>query len=391
MSEHNESDALLSGHVPPPRGLGKLGLIAGGVAVLVVAWGLFSRNHADVNAQSFADEQAVPTVHLVAPGKAGSSTQLVLPGTMQAWTSARIFPRVAGYVRSWDKDIGSQVGSGTPLGYIDTPELDQQIIQARATLQRTKAEAALAKSTAARWNDLLTSNSVSHQEADEKNAGAATATATVAEAQANLGRLLALKSYATVRAPFAGVVTLRQSDIGDLVGPGTTNPQPMFAVADEHRMRIYVNVPQQYSAQIHAGLTAGLTVPEAPGQVMHATVLAQANAISQQSGALQVQLVIDNPQHLLKTGGYAQIAFNLPVQVGLVTVPSSALVLRGGGTRVGTVTADGHVHLIPVTVGRDMGATVQITSGLSPDTKVINDPADSIADGQKVQIGGSHG
>jgi RND family efflux transporter MFP subunit len=389
MSEHSEK--LLPDTITPPGGLRKAGLIAGGVAVLVVGWGLFSRNHADVVAQSFADAQAEPTVHLVTPQVAGRSDSLVLPGTMQAWNSARIFARVSGYVRSWSKDIGAQVGGGTPLGYIDTPELDQQIIQARATLMRTKAEAALAKSTATRWNDLLTSNSVSHQEADEKNAGAATANAAVAEAQANLGRLLAMKAYGTVRAPFAGIVTARNSDIGDLVGPGATNPQPMFAVADLNRIRVYVNVPQQYSAQMKAGQTATLTIPEAPGQALKATVLAQANAINPTSGALQVQLVTDNPTHLLKPGGYAQVSFSLPVQVGLTTVPSGALILRGGGTKVATVTPDGHVHLIPVTVGRDMGATVQITSGLSTTTKIVKDPADSIEEGQKVRIGGDHG
>lgn len=388
MSDSSEN--LLPDTITAPRGLGKAGLIAGGVAVLVVGYGLFSRNHADVAAQSFADGQSQPTVHLTNPQVAGKSDALVLPGTMQAWNSARIFARAAGYVRSWSKDIGSQVGEGTQLGAIDTPELDQQIIQARATLLRTKAEATLAKSTAVRWNDLLTSNSVSHQEADEKNAGAATANAAVAEAQASLGRLLAMKSYATVRAPFAGLVTSRNADIGDLVGPGATNQQPMFTVADLNRIRIYVNVPQQYSAQMKAGQTATLMIPEAPGQPMKATVLAQANAINPLSGALQVQLVTDNPSHLLKPGGYAQVSFNLPAQVGLTTVPSSALVLRGGGTRVATVTADGHIHLIPVTVGRDMGATVQITSGLPITTKIVKDPADSIEEGQKVRIGGGN-
>ena len=389
MSDHTEN--LLPDTITAPRGLRRAGLIAGGVAVLVVGYGLYHRHHADGAAQSFADAQAEPTVHLTSPQVAGKSDALVLPGTMQAWTSARIFARVSGYVRSWSKDIGAQVGEGTPLGLIDTRELDQQIIQARATLLRTRAQAALARSTATRWNDLLTSNSVSHQEADEKNAGAATANAAVAEAQASLGRLLAMKAYGTVRAPFAGIVTARNADIGDLVGPGATNPQPMFAVADLNRIRIYVNVPQQYSAQMKAGQSATLMIPEAPGVPMKATVLAQANAISPLSGALQVQLVTDNPTHLLKPGGYAQVSFNLPAPVGLTTVPSGALILRGGGTRVATVTPDGRVHLIPVTVGRDMGATVQITSGLSTATKIVKDPTDSIEEGQKVHIGGDHG
>lgn len=390
-SENSLAETSLAENAPPPRGLGRLGLIAGGLAVAVVAAGIIARHRSDESAQAWSDAQAIPTVHLSHPAMAGTSTELVLPGTMQAWTSARIFARVPGYVKNWYKDIGASVGEGTPLGAIDTPELDQQIIQARATLARTKAEAGLARSTAARWNDLLTTNSVSHQEADEKNAGAATARASVGEAQANLGRLLAMKAYATVRAPFAGVVTLRNADIGDLVGPGATNPQPMFAVADLHRIRIYVNVPQQYSAQMHAGLAATLSVPEAPGAPVKATVLDQANAISPLSGALQVQLATDNPTHLLKPGGYAQVHFSLPVPVGQVTVPSSALVLRGGGTRVATITPDGRIHLIPVTVGRDMGSSVQITSGLSTATWIVDNPADSIEEGQKVRVGGRHG
>ncbi len=370
----------------PPRGLKKTGLIIGAIAVLVIVAGLIARRHDDTSSQQWSNQQAIPTVHLITPAATGRPEGLLLPGTLEAWVSARIFARVPGYVHAWYHDIGDHVGAGTPLGAIDTPEIDQQIIQARAALARAQAETTLARTTAARWQDLLSTASVSRQETDEKNADYATHTAAVREAQANLGRLLAMKAYATVRAPFAGEVTLRNADIGDLVGPGATTQQPMFAMADEHRMRIYVNVPQQYAAAMHPGLSATLAIPEAPGKAIPATVTAASGAINSQNGAFQVQLVTDNPGSLLKSGSYAQVQFELPVSRSLVTVPSSALVLRGSGTRVATVDSTGRVHLLPVTLGRDLGATVEAASGLSLGTPIIDNPPDSIVDREQVHV-----
>ena len=249
---------------PRPRGLAKAGLVLGGAAAVVVVIGLVARSHQDVSTQQWSDGQAVPTVHLIAATHGGKANTLVLPGMLAAWNEAKIFARVPGYVRGWSRDIGAHVGAGTPLGAIDTPELDQQIIQARAALDRAKAEEMLARTTAARWKDLLSSASVSRQEADVKSADAVTHAAAVREAQANLGRLLAMKAYATLRAPFAGEVTMRNADIGDLVGPGATAQTPLFIMADEHRMRVYVNVPQQYSAVMRAGLPAGVLLAASP-------------------------------------------------------------------------------------------------------------------------------
>lgn len=377
--------------VQPPRGLARTGLIIGGLALAVVAGGLVLRHHDAEEAQERSDKLAVPSVHLVLPESAGKSDELVLPGTMQAWTSAHIYARVAGYVRAWYKDIGATVSEGQPLGAIDTPELDQQIIQARATLVRAKAEATLARSTSARWKDLLKSNAVSIQETDEKNADAATHNAQVQEAAAALGRLVAMKAYATVRAPFSGIVTQRNSDIGDLVGPGAATQTPMFAMVDEHRMRIYVNVPQQYSAAMHAGQSATLQVPDYPGHVFNATVLDQSFSINPQSGALQVQLATDNPGTQLKAGGYAEVHFALPVAANRVTIPSGALVLRGGGTQVATIGVNGRIHLVPVVLGRDLGGKVEVAAGLTPQTRIVANPPDSISEGEVVKVDGSHG
>ena len=375
---------------PRPRGLAKAGLVLGGAAAVVVVIGLVARSHQDVSTQQWSDGQAVPTVHLIAATSGGKANTLVLPGTLAAWNEAKIFARVPGYVRGWYRDIGAHVGAGTPLGVIDTPELDQQIIQARAALDRARAEEMLARTTAARWKDLLASASVARQEADVKSADAVTHAAASREARANLGRLLAMKAYATLRSPFAGEVTMRNADIGDLVGPGTPAQTPLFIMADEHRMRIYVNVPQQYSAAMHAGLSAGLTVPEAPSRLFHAQLIAASGAIDSRSGALQVQLVTDNADGALKTGGYAQVRFELPNAGGQVTLPASALVLRAAGTQVATVTSESRVHLLRVTIGRDLGGTVEIASGLPPATRVIDNPPDSISDGERVHVEAGH-
>lgn len=370
----------------PPRGLRSAGIAAGLVAAAVVLAGSLSRLHSTHEATQWSAAQAVPTVRLITPVVSSGNNELVQPGTIEAWTSARLFARVQGYVKAWYADIGKRVNEGAPLGAIDTPELDQQIIQARATLTRVKAEAALARTTAARWRDLFTTTSVSRQEVDEKNAAAETQAAAVNEAKANLGRLLAFKAYAVVRAPFTGVVTLRNADIGDLVGPGAATQTPMFAMADDRKLRVYVSVPQQYAPAIHPGLAAHLSVPAWPGRDFEAHVVDQSGAVNSQNGSVQVQLMTANPGGALKPGGFAQVRFDLPVPAGRLTVPASALMLRGGGTRVATVDAGGHAHLLKVEIGHDQGNTVEISAGLKPGTPIIDSPPDSLEEGDKVQV-----
>lgn len=370
-----------------PPGLKKAGVVAVIVAAGVVAVGAFSRHHQTVETQAWADARAIPTVHLIPVGSPDASAALTLPGTLQAWNAAKLYARVGGYLKAWYKDIGAPVAAGTPLGQIDAPELDQQILQAKAALVRARADAALAKSTAARWNDLLTTNSVSRQEADEKNGDLAARNAAVQVAEADLGRLMALKGFTTVRAPFAGVVTVRSADIGDLVGPGASAQQPLFAVADMRRMRIYVNVPQNYSAALKPGLAATITAPDYPGRHWPAHVVGASGAINAQSGAFQVQLVTDNADGALKAGGYANVVFDLPGQAGTVTIPSSTLIFRAEGTQVATVGPGGHVHLLPVSVGRDLGGKVEITNGLGVGTRIVDNPPDSISEGELVRVG----
>lgn len=385
-----QSEAPLSPQTRAPRGLKTAGIAAVVIAGAVIALGTMSRAHDAGEAQHWSDARSIPVVHLVPVQAAAANGTLSLPGTMEAWDAAKLYARVGGYVRAWDKDIGATVAAGTPLAQIDTPELDQQIGQARADLASALANAGLAKSTAARWNDLLTTHSVSQQEADEKNGELAVRNAAVNAARANLGRLLAMKGFATVRAPFAGVVTQRAADIGDLVGPSSGNQQPLFSVADVRKIRIYVSVPQVYSSAIHPGLSATLSVPDYPGRSFTAQVIGQSGAISQQSGAFQVQLVTDNPGALLKPGGYAKVGFNVAGQAGTVQIPSSALVFRAEGARVALVGADGHVHLQAITIGRDLGPTVEVLGGLKPGDRVVDNPPDSVSEGELVRVQQTH-
>ena len=374
----------------PPKGLRIAGIVAAVIAVGTVAIGVSGRLADTASAQHWSDARSIPAVHLIPVSHDAASDPLTLPATMAAWNAAKLYARVGGYVKAWYRDIGAHVGSGTPLGLIDTPELDQQIDQARAALASAVADQRLARSTATRWNDLLATNSVSQQEADEKNGNLAAKTASVDAAKANLGRLLALKSFATLRAPFAGVVTTRAADIGDLVGPGATAQQPLFAVADVSRIRVYINVPQVYSAAIRDGLPAKLTVPDYPGRTFAAHVVGDSGAVDSQSGTFQVQLVADNPGEVLRPGGFAQVRFDIRSQGTSVQIPSSALLFRAQGTQVALVDGGGHVRLRRVSIGRDLGQTVEIASGLQASDRVVDNPPDSISDGELVRVEGAH-
>jgi len=381
----------VAGSPAAPKGLKAAGVVAIVVAIGVVVAGTISRSGDTKDAQHWSDARSVPTVKLIPVAPSSTADGLTLPGTMAAWNEARLFARVPGYVKTWWKDIGDKVSNGTALGQIETPDLDQQIVQARAALTSARAAAGLAKTTADRWNDLLSSASVSRQEADEKNGDLAVKSATVQEAEANLGRLLALKSYATVRAPFAGIVTVRNADIGDLVGPGATNQQPMFDVADVHSIRLYIDVPQSYSAAMKPGLQATLTVPDYPGETFVAHVIGTSNAIDPKSGTLNVQLVADNSTGRLKPGGYAQVRFSVPGDPGTVTIPSSSLIFRSAGTEVAMVGPGDQIQMRPITVGRDLGGKVEVVAGLSRDAKIVDNPPDSLAPGEHVHVDASHG
>ena len=375
-----------------PRGLLTAGVVAVIAATGIVAYGAFGRSHEVAAAQDWANARAIPAVHLTTVTAGGASNALTLPGTLQAFTSAKLYARVGGYLKAWYKDIGAKVAAGTPLGLIDTPELDQQIIQARADLASARANQNLSETTAKRWAKLLETTSVSRQEADEKAGDFAVKSALVNAQQANLNRLLATKGFATITAPVAGVVTARNADIGDLVNAGTSAAEPLFTVADVHRIRVYVNVPQNYTAVLKPGLAATLTLPDYPGRSFPATVVATSGAINAQSGSLLVQLMAANPDGELKPGSYAQVSLGVPAQAAAVQIASTALIFRDQGSQVATVDAGGHIHLQRITIGRDLGPRVEVASGLTAGQRIVDNPPDSLADGELVRIvGGTNG
>jgi len=376
-------------HLPEPTHLGRLKITAI-VAVLlaggIIAIGTVRRASDKTEAQQWTNAVAIPTVHLVPVETVAATNGLTLPGTMQAWNTAKIYAQVNGYVKAWYKDIGSQVANRTALGVIQTPELDQQIVQARATLTKAQSDVRLARSTSNRWSELLSSRAVSKQEAEEKNGDLSDKQAEVKAEQANLDRLVAMKAFSTLRAPFAGAITLRSADIGDFVGPNADNHQPLFAVSDTHAIRVYVSVPQSYSANIKPGLAVALTVPDFPNRVFTAHLVGDAGAVDPQMGTFQIQLLIDNADHALRPGGYAQVKFALPTQSGTVAIPSSTLIFRAAGTQIATVGQDGRVQMHSVTIGHDLGSTVEVTSGLDRKARLIDNPPDSIEQGELVRI-----
>lgn len=375
---------------PKRKTITRLRIGAAVTAVVVaglVANGIVVRMQAHADQESFAVAQSVPTVTVVRPHSAVTGNVLTLPGTLQAWYSAPIYARVPGYLTKWYKDIGAHVRKGELLADIDTPELDEQITQAKADLANAAAARQLSDITNQRWQHLVAIGAVAKQDADNKAGDLAVKTAAVESAKANLDRLMALKEFARITAPFDGVVTQRTTDIGALVNPGgVTGATQLFTVADLHEIRVYVQVPQNYSAQIHGNLTAGLILPEYPGQTFTANLVSTSNAIDRQTNTLLVELDAENASEKLKPGEYAQVSFSLPTPASTVTVPASALLFRGDGLQVATVNSQNHVVLKTVTVAEDLGTSVRLNSGLSPADRVIDNPPDSIGNGDAVRV-----
>ena len=354
-------------------------------AIAVAYTGISGRRHDDEKLTQWTQEQAIPPVAVVAPQRGGGVRELVLPGNVDAFYSADIHGQVKGYVQEWRKDIGAKVHQGDILAVVDTPELDQSIAVAQGELARSKANLALAKVTAARWNSLRATAAVSQQTADEKDADARAREADVEASQSNVDRLKAEKGFANIVAPFDGVVTARNVDVGSLVRGDGTSSQSLFTVADIHQMRIYVPVPESYSAELKDGMKATLELPEYPDRKFEATILTTAHAIDPKSRTLLVELLADNKDGLLAPGAFTRVHFQLPPDPNTLTVPASALMYRDTAPRVATVGADNHIVLKEVQVERDLGTAVEIT-GLSPDERVVANPPDSIADGEEVRV-----
>ena len=356
------------------------------VAVLATVIGLAVRAHDYHRVVSWTDAQEIPTVQLASVVGKTDSHAMTLPGRIDAWISAPIHARVSGYLKSWDKDIGSTVNAGDTLGIIDTPELDQQFDQAKAVLVRTKADQRLAQITSQRWQHLLTSNSVSKQEADEKSGEAEVAAANVLSAQADVDRLAALESFKHITAPFSGTVTSRNTDIGDLISSTSESSPALFTVADTSKMRLYVRIPQGYAASIKPGMTVNVSVLEHPGETYKATLIGSSGSVNQESGSLLAQFEATNPHGELLPGDYAEVTLPVAVNTHLITVPATVLIFRAAGPQVAVLGADNRVQLRDIHIGMDLGDSLEIDHGLHPDDRIIDHPPDSLSQGDKVKL-----
>jgi RND family efflux transporter MFP subunit len=355
-------------------------------AVAVAASGISGRRHDDEQLNQWTQEQAIPPVAVVTPQHGGSTRELVLPGNVEAYFSASIHGQVSGYVREWRKDIGARVHQGDILAVVDTPELDQSIGMAQSELAKAKANLALAKVTATRWNSLRASAAVSQQAADEKDSDAHAKAAEVDAAQSNVDRLKAQKGFADIVAPFDGVVTARNVDVGSLVRADSNNSQALFTVADIHQMRVYVPVPESYAADLKEGMKATLELPEHPDRKFDATIVTTSHAIDQKSRTLLVELLADNKDGLLSPGAFARVHFEIPPDPNTSRIPASALLYRDNALQVAALGLDNRITLKKVHIARDLGTEVEITGGLSQGERIVANPPDSIGDGEEVRV-----
>ncbi|QSA96437.1 efflux RND transporter periplasmic adaptor subunit [Methylococcus sp. EFPC2] len=358
-------------------------------AVLTVAHGLTSRNAENERLKAWTEAQAIPTVAVVSPAAGGNVSGLELPGRLEAHAQAPIFARVNGYLKRWTSDIGTPVKAGQLLAEIETPDLDQQLAQARADLATAEADAALAVTTAKRWQALLASNTVSRQDVDEKTGFASAKQAALQSARANVERYAALKNFARLVAPFDGVVTTRNTDVGALINAGTGAGQELFVVSDVKRLRVYVSVPQSYVPRVPPGTQASLKVPEHPDRSYTATVSAAAGAVDAASGTSLMQLIVDNAAGQLMPGAYAGVKLDLPRNAASLTIPASALIFDAKGAQVAVLDAGNRVVLKPVSIARDLGKVIEIGAGLAAEDRLIDNPPDGIANGDEVRIAAS--
>jgi len=369
---------------PSSRSLTRYGIGAGVIAIAIAAVGIASRVNADRALGEIAADNAIPSVTVIRAEQGKGGDALILPGNVQALNSAALYARTNGYVRRWVADIGDRVSAGQTLAIIDAPEVDQQLAQAQADYQTSLANQALAKTTAVRWDALLEKDAVSKQEADERRGDLAARTAVANAAAANVRRLKALQGFTRIEAPFDGVVSSRSAQIGALVAAGNAAAQPLFTVSDIRRMRIYVRVPQGYSAGIKAGMHAIVTVPEFPGREFDAVLTRTADAVDPSSGTVLVEVQAANPDSALKPGAYAQVRFP-NVDASSISIPASALLFREEGTLLATLDNRNRVRLRPITIGRDNGASIEVSNGLSGNERIIDTPPDAIAEGDEVR------
>ena len=355
-------------------------------AVILAIWGVVSRVRGREKVGEETSQEAIPVVRTAKPSASPASDELVLPGNVTAFIEAPIYARTSGYLKSWYTDIGTPVKRGQLLAEIETPEVDQQLRQSKSDLATATANARIATSTDVRWKGLLVNKAVSPQDAETRAASAEAAQATAASAQANVGRLEELESFKRVVAPFDGVVTARNTDIGALINAGQTTGSQLFRVSDVTRLRVYVQVPEQYATQTRPGVEAQLRFSEHPGVEYPAKVVRTAQALDPTLRTLQVELQVDNSKGELFPGAYAEVHFKLPGNANTLRVPATALVFRAAGLQIVTVEQGNQAKLHSVSQGRDFGTTVELLSGVTANDVIIVNPPDSITDGAQVRI-----
>lgn len=375
------------------------------IAVIVAVAGILPRMHARAALRTQTDSLAVPTVSIVAAQSGEPMQEIVLPGTIQAYQDAPIYARTNGYVKSWSHDIGSHVRKGELLAVIATPELDRQVDQARASLVTAQANLRLSHVTAQRYEGLRGTEAVSQQSIDTATDNEKAQQATVAVAQQNLNQMLQMQSFERVYAPFDGIVTARNTDVGQLVDAGSNGgtgspsmlnagstagngsaPQELFRVSNIRVVRIFINVPGVYVPQAHPGVETDIDVPGYPGRIFKGKIVRTASALDLNTRTLPVEVDIDNRDGALLPGSYAQVHLKLPMKHPALIIPVSALMFRSEGLRVITLDAGNHAHLQPISVGRDWGTRIEVLTGLSQNERIVDSPPDSILEGEKVNV-----
>jgi RND family efflux transporter MFP subunit len=370
----------------PDKKIRRYALILLVVAIALGVWGEVSRVLARAALGKETAESAIPTVTTVTAEHSALGEELVLPGAVQAFVEAPIYARTSGYLKSWNTDIGTAVTKGQLLAEIETPEVDQQLSQARADLATARANEALANSTNTRWQTLLATESVSKQDAEEKSGDSAAKKAAADSAAANVARLHDLESFKRVVAPFSGVITARNTDIGALINAGQSAGSELFRIADTHKLRIYVRVPETFAAVTRPGLEAELRFAEQAHRTFAAKTVRTSNALDPILRTLQVELELDNAKGEIFPGAYAEVHFKLPASAETLRLPANTVLFRAAGLQVATLDGDRRVKLKNIVQGRDFGNTIEVLSGLEPNDTVVLNPPDSIANGVQVRI-----
>jgi len=385
VKAHGEAHA--ERHIDSPGSMRSIGTLFALVLLAAIAYGIYTRHQHESKLSETTVQEAIPPVTVTHASVGSKSGELILPGSVSAYIETPIYSRTNGYLRKWFFDIGAHVKKGQLLAIIETPEVDQQLLQSRSELERQEANAKLAGVTSDRWQALLAKHAVSQQEADQAQSNYIAAQAAVDASKANVKRLEELQSYEKIVAPFDGVITARNTDIGDLInaGSGSASPRELFHLADTGKMRVFAAVPELYADRVRDGATATITQDSNPGQVVTGKIVRNSNAIDRASRTLNVEVDIDNGDNALRPGAYVFVHFNLPGAPGTFTIPSNTMLFRAQGSQVAVV-KDGKVQLKTITIGHDYGDSVEVVSGITAQDALVLSPADSLVNGAQVRV-----